>query len=187
MNFHALTGHGDVYAASRDSGTYSNKKGVNLELWSDDLAKRQSFIAMDPPNHTQFRRLVSSGFTPRRVAELEPRIRQITRSYLHRALDARRFDFVADLAQNIPADVISELIGVPAVDRQQVLAWSNESLLRDEGTGAITELDSVGDLVRCRVSWRLARNASAGCLGGRGSPGRLSAVVGARFLQEGAG
>ncbi|MEV0306455.1 cytochrome P450 [Nonomuraea fuscirosea] len=139
FDFWTLTRHADVYAAGRDPLTYSNSRGVNLELWSEDLAKRQSFIAMDPPDHTQFRRLVSKGFTPRRVAELEPRIRQITRGYLSAALDAQgEFDFIADLAQNIPADVISELVGVPVTDRKQILAWSNESLGRDEVTGAVT-------------------------------------------------
>ncbi|MEV4079181.1 cytochrome P450 [Nonomuraea fuscirosea] len=139
VDFWALTRHSDVYAAGRDYATYSNRYGVNLELWSEDLARRQSFIAMDPPEHTQFRRLVSAGFTPRRVAGLEPRIRDITRGYLQEALDAGgEFDFIADMAQNIPADVISELVGVPAADRAQILAWSNASLLRDEATGAIT-------------------------------------------------
>ncbi|MET7338965.1 cytochrome P450 [Nonomuraea sp. NPDC005650] len=139
LDFWALTRHADVYTAGRDYTTYSNSHGVSLELWSPDIAKRQSFIAMDPPNHTQFRALISRAFTPRRVAELEPRIREITRSYLHRVLDAGGdFDFIADLAQSIPADVISELVGVPAADRQQILRWSNESLLREEGSGAIT-------------------------------------------------
>ncbi|WP_237101379.1 cytochrome P450 [Nonomuraea sp. MG754425] len=139
FDFWALTRHADVYAAGRDYATYSNRYGVNLELWSEDLAKRQSFIAMDPPEHTQFRRLVSAGFTPRRVAELEPRIRRITHDYLDVVLDAGgEFDFITDLAQNIPADVISELVGVPTADRTQILAWSNESLLRDPVTGAVT-------------------------------------------------
>ncbi|SDK45118.1 cytochrome P450 [Nonomuraea jiangxiensis] len=139
VDFWALTRHADVYTAGRDHTTYSNSHGVSLELWSKDIAKRQSFIAMDPPDHTRFRALISRAFTPRRVAELGPRIRQITRHYLHAALDAgAEFDFIADFAQNIPADVISELVGVPAADRRQILHWSNESVHREEGSGAVT-------------------------------------------------
>ncbi|MFI6792979.1 cytochrome P450 [Nonomuraea sp. NPDC050383] len=138
LDFWALTRHADVYAAGRDFTTYSNSHGVNLELWSPDMARRSSFIAMDPPDHTRFRALISRAFTPRRVAELEPRIRQITRGHLDAALAAGGdFDFITDLAQNIPADVISELVGVPAADRAQVLRWSNESLNREEGTSGI--------------------------------------------------
>ncbi|TMR90552.1 cytochrome P450 [Nonomuraea basaltis] len=140
LDFYAATRHPDVHDAARDPETFSNSHGVSLELWSKDIAKRQSFIAMDPPGHTQFRKLISRGFTPRRVAELEPRIRQITRDRLDAVLDAGgEFDFIADLVQNIPADVISELVGVPAADRAQILAWSNASLLREEGSGAITD------------------------------------------------
>lgn len=139
LDFWALTRHADVYAAGRDHTTYSNSHGVSLELWSKDMAKRQSFIAMDPPDHTRFRAMISRAFTPRRVAELEPRIRQITRHYLHAALDAGGdFDFITDFAESIPADVISHLVGVPTADRRQILHWSNESLLREEGSGAIT-------------------------------------------------
>jgi cytochrome P450 len=139
VDFWALTRHADVYAAGRDHAAYSNSHGVSLELWAKDIARRQSFIAMDPPDHTRFRALISRAFTPRRVAELEPRIRQLTRHHLRTALDAGGdFDFIADFAQSIPADVISELVGVPTTDRRQILHWSNESLHREEGSGAIT-------------------------------------------------
>ncbi|MEV1003319.1 cytochrome P450 [Nonomuraea sp. NPDC050202] len=147
MDFWALTRHADVYAAGRDAATYSNSYGVSLELWSPDMAKRSSFIAMDPPDHTRFRALISRGFTPRRVADLEPRIRDITRGYLQAALDAGgEFDFITDLAEKIPADVISELIGVPAADRAQILQWSNENLLRDEVTGGVTEVSAAATM-----------------------------------------
>ncbi|MGR6921223.1 cytochrome P450 [[Actinomadura] parvosata] len=139
VDFWALTRHADVYAAGRDFATYSNSYGVSLELWAPDMAKRSSFIAMDPPEHTRFRALISRGFTPRRVADLESRIRDITRGHLQAALDAGgEFDFITDLAEKIPADVICSLIGVPAADRAQILRWSNENLLRGEVTGAVT-------------------------------------------------
>jgi cytochrome P450 len=141
LDFWAITRHADVYAAGRDPGTFSSSHGVSLELWSPEARQRSSFIAMDPPEHTQFRGLISRAFTPRRIAELEPRIREITRGYLARALDQRDgFDFIADFAESIPADVISELVGVPAADRPQILRWSNESLRREEGSTGIPEV-----------------------------------------------
>ncbi|MEU4231134.1 cytochrome P450 [Nonomuraea sp. NPDC026600] len=138
VDFWALTRHADVYAAARNPAVYSNSHGVSLELWSPDARKRSSFISMDPPDHTSFRALISRGFTPRRVAELEPRIREITRGYLAAAIDRGTFDFVTDLATPIPVDVISELVGVPAADRGDLLGWSNAVIAREEGSTAIS-------------------------------------------------
>jgi cytochrome P450 len=79
------------------------------------------------------RGLVSRGFTPRRVAELEPRIRELTRSCLDDALASGSFDFVADLAARLPMDVISELMGVPEPDRAEVRRLSDLLVHREEG------------------------------------------------------
>ncbi|WP_433358682.1 cytochrome P450 [Streptosporangium sp. CA-115845] len=129
--FYALSRHGDVWDAFRDPARFSSSHGVSLELWSPEARKRSSFISMDPPEHTQFRSLVSRGFSPRRVAALEPRIRELTRARLAEALDAKTFDFTT-LVQRIPVDVISELIDVPKEDRDQILTWSNLIVQRDE-------------------------------------------------------
>jgi cytochrome P450 len=92
-----------------------------------------SFLAMDPPMHGRMRGLVSRGFTPRRVAGLEPRIRELARGYLDAALARGSFDFIGDLAGRLPMDVISELIGVPAADRDEVRRLSDLLVHREEG------------------------------------------------------
>jgi cytochrome P450 len=92
-----------------------------------------SFLAMDPPMHGRMRGLVSRGFTPRRVAELEPRIRDLTRAHLDRCLARSSFDFIGDLAGQLPMDVISELIGVPEADRAEVRRLSDLLVHREEG------------------------------------------------------
>jgi cytochrome P450 len=79
------------------------------------------------------RALVSRGFTPRRVVELEPKIRAITVEHLSAALDGDEFDFIGDLAARVPMDVISELIGVPAVDRDELRRRADLLVHRDEG------------------------------------------------------
>jgi cytochrome P450 len=90
-----------------------------------------SFLAMDPPRHDRMRALVSRGFTPRRVSDLEPRIRDLTLAYLEPALDRGAFDFVADLSGKLPMDVISEMIGVPAADRDEVRRLADLLVHRD--------------------------------------------------------
>ena len=76
LGFWALSRHADVIAALKDTQRFSNKHGVALESVGGGAASAtMSFLAMDPPQHTRMRGLVSHAFTPRRVAGLEPRIR----------------------------------------------------------------------------------------------------------------
>lgn len=137
--FWALSRHADVSAAWRDFELYSNDHGVSIDLWGPDARTRMSFIAMDPPDHTRFRALISRGFTPARVQRLQERIRELTRAYLEPALDKGSFDFVDDFAAMIPAEVICELIGVPKADRAMVLRLSNGVM--NPGTAADAGLE----------------------------------------------
>lgn len=133
--FWALSRHADVVEAFRDNTRFSSSHGVSLDPLASgpNAHKTMSFLAMDPPMHGRMRGLVSRGFTPRRVAELEPRIRELTRAHLDAALAAGPFDFVADLAGKLPMDVISELIGVPVADRDEVRRLSDLLVHREEG------------------------------------------------------
>lgn len=134
-DFWALSRHADVVEAFRDNARFSSAHGVSLDpAASGPHAHRtMSFLAMDPPMHGRMRGLVSRGFTPRRVAELEPRIRELTREHLDIALAKGSFDFIGDIAGKLPMDVISELIGVPASDRDEVRRLSDLLVHREEG------------------------------------------------------
>jgi cytochrome P450 len=133
--FWALSRHADVVEAFRDNVRFSSAHGVSLDpAASGPHAHRtMSFLAMDPPMHGRMRGLVSRGFTPRRVAELEPRIRELTRQHLEVALERGSFDVIGDLAGKLPMDVISELIGVPVADRDEVRRLSDLLVHREEG------------------------------------------------------
>jgi cytochrome P450 len=135
LDFWALSRHADVSAAFRDTTRLSNANGVSLEpsATGPQAARTMSFLAMDPPRHGLLRALVSRGFTPRRVAELEPHILDLTRLYLDPALEQGSFDFVADFAGKLPMDVISEMIGVPVADRNEVRRLADLLVHRDEG------------------------------------------------------
>ena len=135
LGFWALSRHADVSAAFRDAARFSNASGVSLDkLASGPNAHRtMSFLAMDAPRHTRMRSLVSRGFTPRRVAELEPRIREIAVDYLERAKELDDFDLIGDFAGRLPMDVISELMGVPVSDRVEVRRLADLLVHREEG------------------------------------------------------
>jgi cytochrome P450 len=132
-DFYVLFRHADVDAALRADGVYSNRMGVTLDAsaWNPHAHLVMSFLALDPPEQTRLRRLVSRGFTPRRVAELEPRIQRITEQYLDE-LDGS-FDWIADLAGRVPMDVISEMLGVPESDRAEVRRLADLLVQREDG------------------------------------------------------
>lgn len=134
LGFWALSRYDDVLAAFKDSATYSNAQGVSLERSSAGNASAlASFLAMDPPRHDQMRALVSRGFTPRRVADLEPRIREITQRYVDRFAGAGRCDAIQELAAKLPMDVVSELLGLPEADRDELRGWADAVVHREEG------------------------------------------------------
>ena len=138
-DFWALSRHADVVEAFRDNVRFSSAHGVSLDPSASGphAHKTMSFLAMDPPMHGRMRGLVSRGFTPRRVAELEPRIRELTRQHLAAALEAGSFDFIGALAGKLPMDVISELIGVPEADRAEVRRLSDLLVHREEGVNDV--------------------------------------------------
>jgi cytochrome P450 len=135
MDFWALSRHADVLAAFKDTERFSNAYGVSLdpESWGPQAPLGTSFLAFDPPRHTRLRALVSKGFTPRRVAELERRIREMSVDYLDPLVGAGRFDFIDELAGKVPMDVISEMLGVPRADRGELRRRADLLVHRDEG------------------------------------------------------
>ena len=141
--FWALSRHADVLAAFRDSERYSNAEGVSIDpAASGPHAHRtMSFLAMDPPQHGRMRGLVARGFTPRRVAGMEDRIRALTVEHLDVCLEQGSFDFVDDLAGKLPMDVISEMLDVPKTDRAELRRLSDLLIHREEG---VTDVPPAG-------------------------------------------
>ena len=134
--FWALSRYEDVVVASRDWQTFTSTKGITLDqLAADDLGSMTlgSIIFMDPPDHERLRKLVSRVFTPKAVAELEPMIRRLICSYLDPLVGRSSFDLTADFAAPFPVEVICEILGVPAGERQQIRHWIDAMLHREPG------------------------------------------------------
>ncbi|MFF9768442.1 cytochrome P450 [Streptomyces sp. NPDC014636] len=92
-----------------------------------------NMLRSDPPDHTRLRRLVSKAFTARRVAELRPRVQEITDRLLDAVVPDGHAELVADFALPLPVTVISELLGVPVDDRHDFQRWTDAMLARGEG------------------------------------------------------
>jgi cytochrome P450 len=135
LNFWALSRHEDVLTAFRNPAQLSNRFGVSLDpaAYGPDAHRAMSFLAMDPPDHTRMRSLVSKAFTPRRVAELEEGVRKLAVEHVGVAVEHDTFDFVADFAGLLPMDVISEMIGVPGRDRAELRRLADVLMHRVEG------------------------------------------------------
>jgi cytochrome P450 len=135
LDFWALSRHQDVLAAFRNLDGFSNAHGVSLEpsAYGPDAHRFMSFLALDPPKHTRMRSLVGKGFTPSKVAAMEEGIRAIALEHLEPALEQGSFDFIADFAGKLPMDVISELVGVPRVDRAEIRRLADLVVHREDG------------------------------------------------------
>src|SRR5206468_4575408 len=96
-----------------DHGTFSSRCGYDWLVFSD------------PPRHTKLRALVAQAFTPRSVANLEPRIRELSRGLLDQTVERGEMDLAADFSIPLPMMVIAEMLGVPLADRGQLKRWSD--------------------------------------------------------------
>jgi cytochrome P450 len=148
LDFWALSRHSDVLHGFRNSTTLSNSEGVSLDPISrgPHAHKTMSFLAMDDPAHLRLRTLVSKGFTPRRIRELESRVTALAVQHLDamlaKAADSGgpgTVDYVAEFAGRLPMDVISELMGVPVPDRDRVRALADGVMHREDGVNDVPQ------------------------------------------------
>jgi cytochrome P450 len=128
-NFWALSRYEDVVAGHLNVEDFSSAQGVTIEGFEKDAP---FIIVKDPPEHTAHRRIVGRVFTPRRIALLEPFIRQTAADLLDRLAGKDRFDVVEEFSFLLPLDVISELIGIPAEVRPRIHELSDRIAARDD-------------------------------------------------------
>ncbi len=114
----ALSRFADVRAAANDPQTFSS------EGHSMAVGLLPHIQMMDPPRHDRLRSLVSVAFTPRRMSEMEPRVREIARELIDGFAARGRCDLLRDFARHLPSRVIGELIGVPPERRETFLHWT---------------------------------------------------------------
>ena len=122
----AVVRHADVQRVSRDSATFHTSPHPFLEEAANDTDAGVSelLISKDPPDHTKLRKLINSGFTPRRVGGLDDRIRARVETILDSIAGRNECDLVTDVALWLPLHVIADLVGVPEEDRKQVFEWT---------------------------------------------------------------
>lgn len=124
----AVMKHADISYISKNPQIFSSAKGgINIpDAEPEDLEiARLIMINMDPPQHGRFRKLVSTGFTPKMTARLEDAIRAAVTLILDRVARESEVDFVASIASQLPLYLIADLIGWPEADRDKMFDWSD--------------------------------------------------------------
>jgi cholest-4-en-3-one 26-monooxygenase len=112
----------DVRAIDRDATRFISAKGVSMKAAQ---VTSKNMIVMDGEEHSRNRRMVSQAFTPRVVSTFERHFRELAVGIIEKALTESQFDFVTEIAMELPMHAIFDLLGVPAEDRYQCLTWAN--------------------------------------------------------------
>ena len=142
----AVTRHADVRYVSTHPELFSSTTNTAIIRFNERIerdaidAQRLILLNMDPPEHTRVRQIVQRGFTPRAIRALEDNLRR--RALAIAANAAARngpFDFVTEVACELPLQAIAELIGIPQEDRLRIFEWSNKMISYDDPEYAITE------------------------------------------------
>lgn len=152
--FHVVSRFADVWDVVRDPTTFSSAQG--LTFYPDEIERlglAPTIVMMDPPRQSELRALIAKGFTPRRVLDLEPRIRRFVHTRvagLGRArAEGRVPDLHRDVSQHVPTWVLAELLGVPESDRTRFGPWVAALVqLQDDGfdVGRLQGADAVAEM-----------------------------------------
>jgi cytochrome P450 len=128
--FYAVTRYHDIREVHRNPGIFSSEiGGTSLEdLEPDQVEARKSMIDMDPPRHDELRAIIARRFTPRAVQVWEDAVRTVTDRVLDAALEQQEFDFVAEIASEIPMQVFAEILGVPQEERRHIIELGDRLL-----------------------------------------------------------
>ncbi len=126
--FWALTKYEDILRVSKDPKTFSSAQPGILMTYGDPevadpvatAALVSNMIAMDPPQHTTYRKMVSPSFSPKSLRDMEQGIRNKVRELLDQASKTSEFDFVTEISEKIPLWVLCEMMGIEESKRQKV-------------------------------------------------------------------
>jgi cytochrome P450 family 130 len=156
-DYYVLSRHADIWAAARDHETFSSAQGLTVnygELELIGLQDNPPFVMQDPPVHTEFRKLVSRGFTPRQVEAVEPKVREFIVERIERLRANGGGDIVAELFKPLPSMVVAHYLGVPEQDRVQFDGWTDAIVAANTGAGGIGgALETVGDAVGSMMAY----------------------------------
>lgn len=156
-DFYALSRFADVDNAIVDYQTFSSARGAILELIRANIDMPPGVLIFeDPPVHDIHRKLLSRMFTPRKISDLEPKIREFCARSLDPLVDTGRFDFVNDLGAQMPMRVIGMLLGVPEEDQEAARDFANAQMRTEAGKPMEFSAETMlnGEFFGQYIDWR---------------------------------
>jgi cytochrome P450 family 130 len=156
-DYYVLSRHADVWSAARDHETFSSAKGLTVnynDLELIGLKDNPPFVMQDPPVHTEFRKLVSRGFTPRQVEAVEPKVREYVVERIEQLRANGGGDIVTELFKPLPSMVVAHYLGVPEKDWTQFDGWTQAIVAANTAEGGVAgALETVGDAVGSMMAY----------------------------------
>ena len=159
-DYYVLSRHADVWAAARDHETFSSAQGLTVnygDLEMIGLQDNPPFVMQDPPVHTEFRKLVSRGFTPRQVEAVEPKVREFVVERIEKLRADGGGDIVTELFKPLPSMVVAHYLGVPEQDWAQFDGWTQAIVAANTADGGFSTgagaLDTAGDAVGSMMAY----------------------------------
>ena len=157
-DFYALSRFDDVNAALVDHHTFSSARGAILDWIKGNFEVPPGIVSFeDPPIHNIHRSLLARMFTPRKISELEPKIREYCCRSLDPLVGVGHLDFVGDLGAQMPMRVIGMLLGIPDDDHEAVRDRASANLRTEAGRPmkiTATAIQHLGDKYAAYIDWR---------------------------------
>ncbi len=157
-DFFAVSRFDDVEQCSVDWRTYLSGRGSVLEIIKQGVEiPPGSILFEDPPTHDVHRSLLSRVFTPRRIAELEPKVRAFCAASLDPVVGAGGFDFIGDLGAQMPMRTIGMLLGIPEEDQEALRHQLDAGMNLKEGAAPAADdtlIASSGEHFADYIDWR---------------------------------
>jgi cytochrome P450 len=157
-NFYALSRWDDVESALGDFGAYRSGRGTILDILRIGMEIPPGIILFeDPPIHDVHRRLLARVFTPRRMTEIEPLVRQFCAKALDPLVGTQEFDAIEDFGAFVPMRTIGFLLGIPEEDQEAIRKFTDDTISIQDGKPAEHNADSfngTNDMVAEYIDWR---------------------------------
>jgi cytochrome P450 len=161
-NFWALLKYEDVRFVSSNPAMFTSTKGITIpDPHVPNPVQQGNLIFTDPPRHRQLRKLINAGFTRRRVAVLESKIREIVCGILDGLEPGSVHEFAEEVAAPLPTRMIAELIGAPPDDWEQFRVWSDAATGSADPEIELDPLVAAGQLYEYFQKLIAARRANA--------------------------
>ena len=157
FDFYALSRFADVNKALIDHETFSSARGAIIELIKANIEiPSGALIFEDPPIHTTHRKLLARMFTPRKIAALEPKIREYCAAALDPLVGAGKLDFITDFGAIMPMQVISTLLGIPEDDQEMIRDHGNDQMRTEAGKPMKAAAEGMidGSIFETYIDWR---------------------------------